>query len=213
MRNNDTYAPGQDGLKPLKRLYQHRNLKHLKGLNKGLRSLGGPIKFIEKLPDALLGAIDGVVHLDDPDVQDLLSRLDTRSQADEQMARRVVNLKRTKFTGAPYTELIVYDWFTRNGTQFDYQVPLNGGRKTMYGQVLDFAFYTGGTATAMPVQGDYWHSRPAISASDQLDKLMALGQLVNGYRIEKYVPVWEHWLYKDRNQVLSYALANVELPR
>ena len=127
------------------------------------------------------------------------------------MVKRVVQLKNTRFQGSPFTELIVYDWFTRNGVQFDYQVPIAGGRQTKLGQVLDFAVYSGGSAMALPVQGQYWHTKPDVAASDELDKLAAMGQYVNGFRIDRYVPIWENRLYKDRNMVLSYALANVPL--
>ena len=210
-RVKDAYAPGKDGLKRLKDLTRHKRIKYLKPLYSNLASLGGSIKFLDTLPDPLLGARDGVVHLDDPDVIELLSRLDTKSPEDERMAQRVINLKRTKFPGAPYTELMAYDWFTRNGVQFDYQIPIAGGRSTKLGQVLDFAIYTGGSATAIPIQGNYWHSKPDVAASDELDKLAALGQLVNGYRIEKYIPVWESRIYKNRNDAFTFAIAGVDI--
>lgn len=210
-RVNDVYAPGQDGLKRLKDLRNRKRIKYLKPLFSNMAALGGPIKFLSTLPDPLLGAKDGVVHLDDPDVIDLLSRLDTRSPEDERMAQRVVALKRTRFTGAPFTELMVFDWFTRNGVQFDYQVPLGGGRSTKLGQVLDFAVYSGGSAIACPVQGTYWHTKSDVAASDELDKLQALGQIVNGFRVDRYIPIWESRLYRDRQTVLTYALANIDM--
>lgn len=210
-RNKDAYAPGHDGLKKLKNLTRHKRIKYLKPLYKNMAALGGPIKFLDTLPDPLLGARDGVVRLDDPDVQELLSRLDTRTPEDEKMAQRVINLKRTKFPAAPYTELMVYDWFSRNGVQFDYQVPIGGGRSTKLGQVLDFAVYSGGSALAMPVQGQYWHSKADVAASDELDKLAALGQDVNGFRIDRYVPIWERRIYSDRSTVIKYALANIDM--
>jgi hypothetical protein len=210
-RIKDVYAPGKDGLKPLKDLRSKKRIKYLKPLFSNMAALGGPIKFLSTLPDPLLGAKDGVVHLDDPDVIDLLSRLDTRTPEDEKMAQRVVAMKRTRFPGAPYTELMVYDWFSRNGVQFDYQVPLGGGRSTKLGQVLDFAVYSGGSAIAIPVQGQYWHSKADVAASDELDKLSALGQLVNGFRIDYYIPIWERRLYSDRKTVISSALGNIDL--
>jgi len=124
-----------------------------------------------------------------------------------------VKLKQTQFHNAPYTELMTYDWFTQKGIDFAYQVPLNGGRTTKLGQVLDFATFGGGQATAIPIQGDYWHSRPDVAGSDVLDKASAMGQYVNGYRIQQYAQVWESQLYKDRNQVLSLAMVGIELPR
>lgn len=207
----DEYSKNQDGLKRMKRVGTLTHIKHMRPAFKSMDGIGGAIRFSSTLPDVLLGGIDGTVHLDDPDVQDVLSRLETHTQEDVQMAKRVVKLKRTQFHNAPYTELIAYDWLTQQGAQFAYQVPLNGGRSTQFGQVLDFALFTGGYAIAAPVQGDYWHSRPDVAASDELDKISAMGQDVNGYRIEKYVTVWERQIYKDRTMVLSFALAGLEL--
>lgn len=209
--NNDAYSQHGKGLKPLKSLNMGARLKPLKKLYDDMGSIGGGIKFEAELPDALLGALDGVVHLDDPDVQELLARLDTKTPEDEAMAKRVVKLKRTQFSNAPYTELIVYDWLTQKGISFDYQVPLGGGRATKFGQVLDFALYTGGEVTAMPVQGDYWHERAEVAASDEMDKIQALASYIKGQRVKNYIPVWERRLYKNRNEVLNFALANVDL--
>jgi len=106
---------------------------------------------------------------------------------------------------------MAYDWFTRNGVQFEYQVPLAGGRQTQFGQVLDFAVFSGGGAIAIPIQGNYWHSRPDVAASDVLDKISAMGQYVGGRQIDRYATVWERQIYKDRQTALSYALAGMEL--
>src|SRR5436309_3352493 len=126
----DAYAKRGQGLKPLGSVGKLKGLLPLRSPVDRLGSIGGGIKFEEVLPDALLGAIDGVVHLDDPDVQEVLQRIDSQKPADVAMAKRVVGLKRTQFHNAPYTELIAYDWFTQKGIQFAYQVPLNGGRQT-----------------------------------------------------------------------------------
>lgn len=209
--NNDAYAKYGEGLKPLKSVGRGARLKPLKKLFDDMGPIGGGIKFNAELPDALLGAIDGVVHLDDPNVQELLSRLDTKTPEDEAMAKRVVQLKNTQFTNAPYTELIVYDWLTQKGISFDYQVPLGGGRTTKFGQVLDFAVYGGGDVSAWPVQGDYWHERAEVKASDEMDKIQALASYIKGQRVKNYTPIWERRLYKNRNEVLSYALANVDM--
>lgn len=207
----DEYSKNQDGLKRMKRVGTLTHIKHMKPAFKSMAGIGGAIRFSSTLPDVLLGGIDGTVHLDDPDVQDVLSRLETHTQEDVQMAKRVVKLKRTQFHSAPFTELMTFDWATQMGISFQYQVPLDGGRSSKFGQVLDFAFFTGGYAIAAPVQGDYWHSRPDVAASDELDKLSVLGQDINGMRVEKYVPIWERQLYKDRTMVLSFALAGLEL--
>lgn len=210
VKNNDAYASGQ-GLKPMRALGGGARLKRLPKLFDGLGPIGGGIKYQANLPDALLGALDGVVHLDDPEVQKVLARLDTNTASDEAMAKRVVELKRTKFTNAPYTELIAFDWFTQKGIQFDYQVPLGGGRSTKFGQVLDFAVYSGGEALALPVQGNYWHERADVALSDESDRLQALASLIGGRRVKDYVPVWERWLYKDRDKVLSSAINGIPL--
>ena len=114
----DAYAKKGQGLKPLGSLGHLAGLLPLKSPVDKLGSLGGGIKFEAVLPDALLGAIDGVVHLEDPDVQALLQRIDSQSPEDVAMAKRVVNLKRTQFHNAPYTELMTYDWFTQKGINF-----------------------------------------------------------------------------------------------
>jgi hypothetical protein len=210
--NLDEYSKPGQGLKELKPLGFAKALKGLKGLH-FLGSIGDGIKFEVLLPDALLGAVDGTVHLDDPDVQEILQRIDSHSPEDLAMAKRVVKLKRTQFHNAPYTELMMHDWFSQKGVDFAYQVPLNGGRTTKLGQVLDFAVFGGGYATAIPCQGDFWHSRPEVAASDVLDKASAMGQYINGFRVEKYAQVWESQLYRDRNTVLSLAIVGIELPR
>lgn len=207
----DPYAARGQGLKPLKTLGKRKALKAMRPTYDGLGPIGGEIKFLTNIPEALMGAEDGVVHLDDPDVQELLGRLETNTSEDQAMARRVVDLKRKSYGNSPYTELIAYDWFTQRGQRFDYQVPLGGGRSTKFGQVLDFALYEGGEVTAMPVQGQYWHSLPAVASSDELDMLQAMASLIGGQRVTKYIPVWERWLYKDRDQVLTFALAGVAL--
>lgn len=211
----DAYAKKGQGLKPLggpgTKLKQ---IKRLDTFADKLGSIGGGIKFEKVLPDALLGAIDGTVDLSDPDVVELLQRIDSPGPEDEAMAKRVVKLKRSQFGNSPYTELMAYDWFTQRNIGFMYQVPLNGGRSSLAGQVLDFAIFpAGGSATAIAIQGDYWHSRPDVAASDELDKISGLGQLVNGRPINKYLSVWESALYKNRNRVLDFAVAGIEIGR
>lgn len=209
----DAYDQRGQGLKPLGSLGKLSGILAIKSPVDKLGSIGDGIKFEAVLPDNLLGAVDGVVHLDDPDVQEVLQRIDSQKPEDVAMAKRVVNLKRTQFHNAPYTELITHDWFTQKGVQFAYQVPLNGGRTTRAGQVLDFAVFGGGSVTALAVQGDYWHSKPAVAQSDELDKISGLGQYVNGQRITKYLGVWESRIYKDRDTVLTLAMVGIELPR
>jgi len=103
-KNRDEYSVKnrrKDGLALLKRLGKFGHIKHMRPAFPWLPGIGGAIRFESSLPDALLGAIDGVVHLDDPDVQEVLSRLDTNTQEDQQMAKRVVNLKRTAVSQQP----------------------------------------------------------------------------------------------------------------
>ncbi|MBA2682473.1 MAG: hypothetical protein H0U76_29285 [Ktedonobacteraceae bacterium] len=212
----DAYHKTGQGLKRMT-----RGATRLKAVGKGvapidkLGDIGGGIKFEAVLPKNLLGAVDGTVHLQDPDVAALLQRLDTVQPEDVAMAERVVAMKRSggQFANAPYTELMAHDWFTQKGIQFAYQVPLDGGRTSKLGQVVDFVTFGGGHATAIPVDGNYWHSRPDVAASDVLDHASTIGQYVNGQRITRNVPVWESRLYKDRNQVLSLAIVGVELPK
>lgn len=209
--NLDEYSKPGEGLKKLKQFGRTKGLAKLKGLH-FLGSIGDGIKFESVLPDALLGAVDGTVHLEDPDVQEILQRIDSHTPEDMAMAKRVVKLKRTaEYHHSPYTELMALDWWQQNDVQYAYQVPLNGGRTTKLGQVLDFAIFTGGHATAIPIQGNYWHTRPDVAASDVLDKASAMGQYVNGFRIEGYVNVWERQIYKDRNTVFRYAMAGIDM--
>jgi hypothetical protein len=212
--NTDAYSRKGQGLKPITgpgtKLAQ---LKRLRPLFDNLGSIGTGVKFEAALPENLLGAIDGVVHLTDPDVAELLQRIDDPGPDDEQMAKRVIKLKRTQFPNSPLTELMTYDYFTQSNIQFAYQVPLNGGRQSLAGQVLDFATFDGGFATGIAIQGDYWHSRPDVAQSDEADRISGLGQLVNGQPLKKYLAVWEKDLYRDYKKVLNLAVAGQELSK
>lgn len=211
--NTDAYSRKGQGLKPIGGTgTKLKQTKRLTPLFDKLGSIGTGVKFLAVLPNDLLGAIDGVVHLSDPDVAELLQRIDTPGPADEQMAKRVIKLKRTQFPNSPLTELMTYDYFTQINVAFAYQVPLNGGRQSLAGQVLDFATFNGGFATGIAIQGDYWHSRPDVAQSDEADRISGLGQLVNGQPLRKYLAVWERNLYKNYKKVLDLALTGQEVP-
>jgi hypothetical protein len=72
------------------------------------------------------------------------------------------------------------------GIEFDYQVPIDGGRWKPGGQVLDFDFHTTPLWTPVEVNGDYWH-RDALT---ELRLEMAINDYFAGRR-NKLEIMWQ----------------------
>jgi hypothetical protein len=76
---------------------------------------------------------------------------------------------------------------TRLGLDFDYQVPVFGGRLVPGGQVVDFLVKQPPQPIPLYVQGEYWH-RQAKAIGDLL-KQDRVGR-INGWRDPMLI--WEH---------------------
>ena len=57
----------------------------------------------------------------------------------------------------------------QTGWTWDYQVPVDGGRRRRGGQVLDFLLHTPGRWTIIDVKGRYWHTGRREDARDVQD--------------------------------------------
>ena len=79
----------------------------------------------------------------------------------------------------------VYYALTKFEIQFDYQVPIFGGRLQRGGIVLDF-LVRNPFDIAVPVHGDYWH-RAYMSSEEQY----ALGVLIERFQ-GRVVVLWGH---------------------
>ena len=140
---------------------------------------------------------------------DALRTLELRI-GDVTLAKRVQKLQ-AKYPVGSVPELIVLDWLTRNGWQHLYQHALFGGRSLRGGLLPDFVVFTGGSASAWQVQGEYWHSTKLKGDADRIANLRMLGQEVDGSRIETVVEMWEDDIYRKRPQIFYMALAGIGL--
>ena len=68
-------------------------------------------------------------------------------------------------------------WTT--GWQFDYQVPILGGRSRRGGQVVDFIIHTVPLFTPLAVNGGHWHQNSALEELKATDVQKSLGYPVN----------------------------------
>lgn len=76
----------------------------------------------------------------------------------------------------------VYNALQKLKIEFDYQVPLGGGRNVRGGQVIDFVLYNiPPRRVALYVQGAYWHDA-RTKVEDQLKQAEAERR---GYRVEE----------------------------
>lgn len=123
-------------------------------------------------------------------------------------AKRMMTLAQ-KFPQASLPELVTMDWLNRNGYDYEFQVPIMGGRRVAGGAVLDFVVITGGQAIAWAVQGEYWHTRRNIRLRDQAQYERLLGQYVAGFRVHSIAQLWEDAIYHQRPMVFYQALAGI----
>jgi hypothetical protein len=134
-----------------------------------------------------------------------------RRLKDETLARRVLRL-RERFVQATIPELVVYDWLSRQGHRFWYQVEFNGGRRQLGGLVPDFVVAVGGQAMVWQVQGEYWHTLQAQKERARQVRLSLMGQIVMGNRrARKVIDLWESDIYRKRPQIFQMALAGLGL--
>lgn len=142
----------------------------------------------------------------DDEVQELANVLN-----DEKLAKRVVNMRRTKHPYGTVPEMIMVDYLDSVGERYKYQAQLYGGWRAG-GLVPDFVVSRGGRGRAILINGLYWHNIPGKRVKDAADKLRILGSIYEGEMIGDVVAVWENRLMsEDRRRTMELAIAGVEL--
>lgn len=156
---------------------------------------------------------EAVISLVDPTVTEIMRRCGNHP-GDLKMAQRVAKLYQngTTETGdGTIPELITYDWLQQRGIQFTYQAWLYGGRNRNGGVIPDFVLEYAGKGMAWLIQGEYWHSKSEVSASDIIDKLRLVGSWFHGIYIETVLELWENKIYHNRPEVFEMALMGIEI--
>lgn len=150
---------------------------------------------------------------DPPTMEDLtdanVKRL-VRLLGDEHLAQRVAALLQ-KWPRGTVPELVVYDWLEQKKIPFAYQGEFGGGRSIHGGAVPDFVVNVGGRGLVLRVQGEYWHTLPGQEDRDLAQKLLMMGQYVEGLRVYAVVDVWENDLYQRMDLTMRMALAGIGL--
>lgn len=184
-------------------------MRGLTGLKtrKGLKGLGPSQTRLPALPRPL--GIELRVD-EDPLVYEIWQVMGGRER-DLKLARQCATLKRERLPDATTPELIVYIWLSERGYDFEFQVEVNGGRRDVGGSVVDFVVRAG-KEWAIRVQGNYWHDQVEQGGLDELRKRLLVGAFVGKYQIDGVVDLWEDDLYRDRETVMTMALAGFQLP-
>lgn len=71
---------------------------------------------------------------------------------------------------------------------YEYQMPIGGGRLFRGGKVLDFLVYTVPYPTPLTVLGDYWHG----GTKDDVSLELAIIKRLLGHNVRDAQPIWEH---------------------
>lgn len=113
-----------------------------------------------------------------------------------------------QFPAMSELEFIVIDYLTRKkrwrlGVEFDYQLPIAGGRTTFGGFVIDFLVYPD---LVLQPQGQRWHLQdPTDRARLRIEKLLMSSR---GYRV---IYLWEDDLLQRGDYAIALALRGQEL--
>jgi hypothetical protein len=182
-------------------------MKRLKGLG-GLGKLKGLGPTNAQLPTLE----DDVPRLDlgqeDPAVEEIWRVMGGRNR-DLKLARQAATLQQ-RLPYATTPELVTYLWLKEKGVNFEFQAEANGGRRQTGGSVIDFLVHTGNN-WAWRIQGTFWHNLTEQQHLDEVRRKLLEGATVMGYQIDGVVDIWEHRLYQDREQVLTLALAGIQV--
>lgn len=132
-----------------------------------------------------------------------------RDTNNPQLARRLSSLRR-RYPYGTVPELIMLDWLERRNERYIYQAQLFGGW-VKGGVVPDFVLPRHGRATAVFINGNFWHDRPGKREKDRADKMRVLGEYVGGVKVTQSVIVWESRLLRDPDETMESAVAGFEL--
>jgi hypothetical protein len=116
-----------------------------------------------------------------------------------------------KYPNGTVPELVAMDWLDQQKIEYIYLAQIFGGHARRGGVEVDLLFEYAGRGIAILVQGDYWHTRPEVAASDVVDRLRFLGATYHGITIDKVVACWENRIYNDRPQIFELAVLGIEL--
>lgn len=181
-----------------------RGLKGLGGMGK-LKGLGSSNSQLPVIADAA-PKLD--VGQEDPAVEEIWRIMGGKGK-DLKVARQAAKLQQS----LPYAttpELLVYLWLKEKGIPFEFQAQANGGRRETGGSVIDFLVHQGNN-WAWRIQGTWWHGQPEQVRLDEIRRRLLEGQYVMGYQIDGVIDIWEHAIYRDREQVLTLAMAGVQV--
>lgn len=183
-----------------------RRIRKLWG--KGLRSLpaidGKRYRAAEELATIPTG-LNTEFDVTDDDVNEIAKTL-----GDDNLAKRIRKMQREKYTNATVLELVLVDFLDREGEKYVYQAMLYGGNRPG-GVIPDFLLVDSGTAVL--ANGQFWHNRPEVRASDETDKLKIKGSYFEGTLIRKVIEVWENQVMQpnpQRENALQGMLAGIE---
>jgi hypothetical protein len=130
---------------------------------------------------------------------------------DELVAKRVETLEK-RLPGGTIPELVAYDWLKGQNEEFQYQVEVDGGRRTRGGRIPDFIVEVAGRqGLAWLIQGGYYHSaafqqKHGQEGRDILAEMELMGKVINGVRIVAVVQLQEYEIYHRRPGVFKRAL-------
>jgi hypothetical protein len=148
----------------------------------------------------------------DPRVAQVLATMGGRNR-DQKVAERIVKLMDkgvgNAITAGTVPELLVYDWLTRKGIPFEFQVEVQGGRQNHGGSVVDFIVHSGRN-WAWRIQ-TWYHTLPEKRARDAIQRKLIEGALVQGYQIDGVVDCWDQRLYVDKENTLTQATVGIEI--
>lgn len=101
-------------------------------------------------------------------------------------------------------------WLEDQKIDFQFQAEAFGARRFFGSAVPDFMIYE--TGVVWRIQGNYWHSRPNILASDAEQKIKLANSVIDGRRVTAVVDVWESRILSCmRDYVFKLAVNGEEL--
>ena len=182
----------------------------LKGLPR-LKAIAGlpPLRRRRPAPPDKIAGEQYFRELGDPQVNEVWARLGRKSQ-DYKLAKRVAALMET-YPDGTIPELVTLDWLEQQKVPYTFQAWVYGGRSRRGGIIPDFVLEYGGRGMAWLIQGDYWHNRTEVAASDQSDKLRLIRTQFHGVVIEVVVELWENKVLRNRPEVFELALVGIGL--
>jgi hypothetical protein len=174
---------------------------------RALHGLKGGTKPKLRIPQPV--GCDYVLDLRDRTALEVWRRIGQRSK-DWKLAQRVATLLRT-YPNGTIPELVAMDWLNQQQIEYIYLAQIYGGHARKGGVEVDLLFRYAGVGIAWLVHGEYWHSRPEVSASDAIDRLRFLGATYHGIRIDKVVALWESDIYFERPRVFELGVLGLGL--